>query len=413
MRESAGTLVREAQPASPTRRQRAWQRLHVAAPVLVVAVLLLLTARGQYFKHGYQGLVGFAAVGSVYGDTIGVRRGAVGTIGYDGQFYYYLALRPDLVVTCAETNTACPLDNLREMRVERILYPMTVRLLALGQPGLIPFALLLVNFLAILLTVWLVSRLCLAAGASRWLGAAAGLFTGEVLAFVRDLADPFAVMWLVLSVYLARTRRWYWSAAAVAAALLAREQLILMLPLLALPLIAQRRWPTLAICAAIALVPFAAWQVTLRVLYGAWALLNGDTHIAGLVPIPFVGLWQARSTDNFKELALSVAVPMVVALAIAVLALRRDGLRSLLTDPVPAMVLIYTLLMTLISRLQWVDIWGPGRLAAPGVVLAVVVATRVARPLCTTYALLLAAPTVLVLLTNLSFVFGAHPSVLR
>jgi hypothetical protein len=91
MQESAGTLVREAQPASPTRRQRAWQRawqrLRVAAPVLVVAVLLLLTARAEYFKHGYQGLVGFAAVGSVYGDTIGVRQGAVSAIGYDGQFY--------------------------------------------------------------------------------------------------------------------------------------------------------------------------------------------------------------------------------------------------------------------------------------------------------------------------------------
>lgn len=167
---------------------------------------------------------------------------------------------------------------------------MTARVLAFGQANLIPFVLLLINFAAILITAVLVGRMAVEMGASRWLGAAAGLFTGEVLAFVRDLNDPYAVMWLVLAVYLARKERWIWCALAVAAALLTREQLIVVVPFLALPLIAQRHWRTLALCAAVALVPFVTWQIILRIQYGTWALLNGDSRTAGLVPIPFEGL---------------------------------------------------------------------------------------------------------------------------
>ena len=114
-----------------------------------------------------------------------------------------LALHPELVATCAYDHAHCPFDD-PALRSERILYPLAARLLALGQPVAIPFALFLIDFLAILLTSGLVARLGLEAGASRWLGAAAGLFCGEALALVRDLTDPFAVLWTVLAVWLLR-----------------------------------------------------------------------------------------------------------------------------------------------------------------------------------------------------------------
>ncbi|MGH2517755.1 MAG: hypothetical protein ACRDHP_19075, partial [Ktedonobacterales bacterium] len=363
----------------------------------------------EYYKHGYMNLVGFASIGSRYGERIGITQGAIGPTGYDGQFAYYLALRPDLITSCAHDIATCPLDNLREMRAERILYPITARLLAFGQSSLLPLMLLLLNFVAILVTAALLGQLCVEQVASRWLGTAAGLFTGEALAFTRDLNDPYALMWLVLAVYLARKERWRWSAVAIAAALLTREQLVLLIPFIALPLLAQRSWRTLVWFGAIALAPFLAWQIALRVLYGAWALLNGDSHIAGLAPIPFGGFWQTRGSGDFKLIAATVALPLVIALVIAALALRRNGIRSLLRDPLPAMVIAYCLLASLLSPLQWVDVYGPGRLAAPGIVLAVLVSISVARPLRAAYALLLAGPTVLALFTNINFLLGAHP----
>jgi hypothetical protein len=166
MRSGIGALGQDQdeRPAIQARTGALRRYLLAAAPTLVLALVLLLTARTEYFKHGYTGLVGFAALGSTYGERIGITQGYVGPTGYDGQFAYYLALRPDLIITCAHAGATCPLDNLREMRAERILYPMTARLLALGQASLIPFALLLINFLAILVAAALIGQMCVERG---------------------------------------------------------------------------------------------------------------------------------------------------------------------------------------------------------------------------------------------------------
>lgn len=409
MDRAIGVAVRETAPAAKrTRAQAARRRLLALAPTLVLAVLLLLIARAEYYKHGYNSLLGFATVGWTYGARIGVP-GGVSRDGYDGQFAYYLALRPDLIGACAHPIARCPLDNLREVRVERILYPLTARALALGQPALIPFALVLVNFLAILLTSFLIGQMCVELGASRWLGLAAGLFSGETLALVHDLTDPFAVFWLVLAVYLLRKERWLLSAIALAAALLTREQLLFTVPLLALALVGRQRWGTLAAWSAIALAPFLAWQTVLRILYGSWPLLAGDTHAAGILPVPFLGFWQARTFGDFKVEAVTVALPVGIALALAALAIRRNGLSALPRDPLPAVVLVYCLILSMVASIQWADLNGPGRLAAPGVLLAMVVAAGQARLARISYALVLGVPSVVALLGDLNYLLGAHP----
>jgi len=377
-----------------------------ATPPAVVLLATVIVAWAEAIKLKYPGLIGFAELGTRYSRRVGLPGTALSPFGYDGQYNYYLARDPGLVVRCAQTWAGCPFDALRDVRMERILYPVTARLLALGQPALIPAALLLVNLLAIAGIVVLVGKLCCDAGASRWLGAA-GLYCGVILPFEIDLADPFAVFWVVLAVYLLRKRHPLWAAAAVAAALLTREQLLLYLPFLALPLLAQRRWRTLAASAAIALAPFAAWQLVLRALYGHWALLAGDTSAAGLVPIPFGGLWAMRSAHDFPLLVLTVAAPMVAAGVITVLALRGDGLRGPLRDPAPLMVLAYLALLSFTAPIQWADVWATPRLAAPAIVLAVVVSVRVNRPLRLGYAALLAATTLLPFVRDVGVVLHA------
>ena len=60
--------------------------------------------------------------------------------GYDGQYYYYIALDPAKARYYMDRPT---------YRYTRILYPITARLLALGQPELVPYSLILINWLAI------------------------------------------------------------------------------------------------------------------------------------------------------------------------------------------------------------------------------------------------------------------------
>src|SRR5579863_4602869 len=173
-READAALVTaQSAPASKS-RVAPWQRLAPLGPVLAVAVVLVLVGNLMAATLHYSRLSDFARIGARFGRHIGVQQLAVSDLGYDGQFFYYMAIRPEIIVTCAQTAATCPLDEPPE-RTQRILYPMVVRVVALGQPALVPLALLLVDLVAVLVTVAVVGQLCVEAGASRWLGAAAGL----------------------------------------------------------------------------------------------------------------------------------------------------------------------------------------------------------------------------------------------
>lgn len=347
------------------------------APLLVVACAMLFLAYVHYREQRFYvspGIVGFAEVNTVDAKRLGISDLAVNNpVGYDGQFFFYMAYKPSLIWTCPHDQAHCPTYE-PYFRWQRVFYPLVVRVLALGQPALIPYTMLLANFIGVLVVAYLIGKMAVEMGVSRWMGAAAGLFCGELLGFLRDLADPFGVLWIVVAVYLLRRNRPLWAAAAAAAAILTREQLVFYLPILALPLLAQRRWLTLAQSAAITLVPFIAWQALLHSLYGEWPLFASDTHVATLVPVPFLGLWRTRHDYDFGVTLLCAGIPLAFAIVVSLAAIWQHGPRSLLRDPVPLMALVYSLLFSMVNFLQWADVWGAGRLEDPGVVLGVLAA---------------------------------------
>lgn len=406
-RETGHRIVSAIRPVVETGR-RWWARFEPVAPLVLVAVMLLLMARTFYFqlhfdaKPGWKAYAQFADIGTISGHHLGLNslvRNHNPT-GFDGQFYYYMALDPTQPFICAHHAPTCALDDaFGIVRAERVLYAYTAGALTLGHPAWVPFTLLLVNLVAILMTCWLVMRLCVAAGASRWLGALAALYCGMSLGFLRDLADPYAVMWIVLTVYLFGRRRYTWGALTMAAALLTREQLILTLPVLLAPLALERRWWTLARSALIGIGPFLAWQITLWIVWGHFPLTTGDTRASGVaggfLPLPFHGLFEEGTRYDFGLLLAFVAVPLTVAFGIAALTLRDQwrvkGWRGWLADPTAIFVAGYALLLSVTSAIVWEDMWSPTRLAAPAIVLAVVLAARLPRPqLRATYATLLA-----------------------
>ncbi|HEU5439499.1 MAG TPA: hypothetical protein VFU88_09435, partial [Ktedonobacterales bacterium] len=116
---------------------------------------------------------------------------------------------------------------------------------------------------------------------------------------------------------------------------------------------------------------------------------------------------------DFKLEVLVVAVPLVAGAMLAVWALRRQGWRAILGEPIPAMALWYALLVSLLSPQQWVDLWAPSRLAIEAAALGMVAAIQLPRWARTSYGALLAATTLALLAGNLPYIFGAHPHVLR
>jgi hypothetical protein len=360
------------------------------APALVVAVALVVMSWAYYVRWGLDQRVwgddprpravpvwlAYNDLGRFFAVHAGLQAEAIAPIGYDGQFYYYMARDPAVIGACARAEYGCALDA-SPLREERILYPMTARLVALGDPGAIHVALFAIDFVSIVLTALLVGRMCVEAGASRWLGVAAGLFCGELLALLHDLADPYGVLWAVLAVYLLRKNRPLWCGLAVGAALLTREQLVIALPLLALPWVVRREWRRALAFAVPALAPFLAWQAILRALFGQWGLTGSVTTTRGL-RLPFLGLWEYRGGPEFGVTVAFVAVPLVCTAVVALLWLRRQGTRALLADPVPLVVLVYALFAMLTAKAEWEGPWSSARLIAPIVALGVVVACRIA-----------------------------------
>jgi len=72
-------------------------------------------------------------------------------------------------------------------RYSRILYPITARLMALRDPVLIPYTLILVNVLAVTGTVLTLAVFVSARGISPWWGLVYGLYPGTVQAVRSDL----------------------------------------------------------------------------------------------------------------------------------------------------------------------------------------------------------------------------------
>jgi hypothetical protein len=136
---------------------------------------------------------------------------------YDGEYYYFIALDP--------LNARGYLDE-PSTRYTRIVYPLLVRSLAGGQASLIPYMMVLVNWLIIPLSTWWVAIWLRRRGISVWLSLIYGLYSGTFIGLTRDLTDPLAYAFVALAVLLYDDERWrgmLLSAAAFAVACLTRE----------------------------------------------------------------------------------------------------------------------------------------------------------------------------------------------
>src|SRR5512135_2549533 len=103
-------------------------------PTSVVIIVCLLYVMGVLIRSGGDPLA-FVLLGTRFSQG-----NPQGSEGYDGQFAYQIALRP---------LEAAPYLDVPAYRYQRILNPLSARLLAFGRPELIPWALIAVNVAAI------------------------------------------------------------------------------------------------------------------------------------------------------------------------------------------------------------------------------------------------------------------------
>lgn len=290
-------------------------------------------------------------------------------VGYDGQFAYYIALDPVNARYYLDTHGKYNADP--DYRYTRILYPALARTLALGNPDLIPYTLILVNWLAIAggtlaVAVWLARR-----RVSPWLALIYAFYPGLVLVMERDLNEVLAFGLVALGVLLLdRERGGPTIPAAIAFALagLSRETTAVF-PLvygvgMALPVTRSRRDGRLlkvALFLGIALLPLILWKLFL------FHWLHSAGRAGGNYPtlLPFGGIlsyWPWHGSQ--LEEVIGVIIPALICAGMSIWAL----LRRLVTVEVWILVVNILVFVVFLNPFNYINIAGSGRVTT-GVVL--------------------------------------------
>jgi len=192
--------------------------------VLCVAVFYAVFVSVRLEQHG---ALWFVHIGSHFlsaahtSDVIRPSIGAQNTFGYDGQYYFALAADP--------SHAHDYMQGQEGIVYSRVFYPAVSRAASAGSVTALPYAMLVINLLAVLagtaaVALWFVKR-----GLSPWPALLYGLFPGLIVTVFRDLTEPLAFGLAALAALAfdrARTRRLVLSALLFALAILTRETIV-------------------------------------------------------------------------------------------------------------------------------------------------------------------------------------------
>jgi hypothetical protein len=291
----------------------------------------------------------------------------VPSAGYDGQFYYRLALDP-----ANWNHTAFGITMDQSYRYTRIGYPLLAWIFSLGQHQLVPVVLVVLNLLGVAAIAMLGGMFARDAGRHALWGLAFAGYFGLVISVGRDTAEPLAEACMLggllayrratTPMYLLATALFAWGAITretilFAPAAIAVTRLIAMARRKVTPGLADLTWVVPAV--AYGLVEFAVHFV----VKGEFPLLANSSRN---LTVPFTAMADALRYDaahiNTAHLSpIDIALLEYATLAIFILA----GMAVLTLTTAPAherlAFVFFVLQLGLLSSQIWTSTFGEGR----------------------------------------------------
>ena len=265
-------------------------RPSVAALIAALTALAFVLARWQIWAQGSIGR--FILVGRHFATPAQLPHGipVAPTYGYDGQFFYRLALNP---LNFSPTAYGIRMD--RPYRFMRIGYPALTWLFSLGQHLAVPVMLVAVNIAAVGALGYLGARFAVDGGRHALAGLLLPGYFGLITSLSRDTAEPLAAVCLLAGLLAIRARRPVLAAALLAYGALTRETVMVAVAAIAILRVASiLRGRTGAgrddLAWAVPTMAFAAWQVVVKAATGSVPLLADGGRNAGE---PFVAPLEA------------------------------------------------------------------------------------------------------------------------
>jgi len=337
-----------------------WLRRRLDHPLSVV--LLIAAAYAGYLGLRWHRFGGdwsrFICAGDEFCDPKRVTAGVFvrpRSSGYDGQFYYRLALDP---FSRRRSDFGVQLDA-PAYRHQRIVYPLLAWLVSAGNPQHVPAALVGLNFVGLLVLAALAAVWARTVGRHALWGLLIALYPGFVATFVRDLTEIVQACFLVGALLCLQRGHPMCAGILLTVAVLARETALGLAGGIGLYMAvgairgrsdALRYWPACLLPVGI----YLAWQVALRWWWGEWPLSASD----GSLGPPFVGfvrfLNQLEATSG--PLA-GVWVAELLFLGLFTVGVPWSWRRASSLPVVRAAWVLYALLATVLTTKIWVDDW--------------------------------------------------------
>jgi len=270
------------------------QILRPSVVCLLISLIYLLVTLGN---NGWDALA-FIRVGGHFDPRVGGQE-----MGYDGQFAYQIARDPA---------NGWQYVDLPAYRYQRILYPMLARVLSLGSEFVLPWMMLLINLVSVPLGVYLLEKILVNFGQSRWPALGYGLFIGTLMSLRLCLNEPLAYALVIGGIYLYLKDHIPGSAICFGLAVLTKEVTILFVAAIGLYLII-RKFRTGFVFGMIAVAPYLLWKVILFTWFQDWGFSAGGAMATSFEWIPYAGWWKLAGVSLTDFLTMSILIlPLVI-----------------------------------------------------------------------------------------------------
>ncbi len=265
----------------------------ISGLIALVAALAFVLARWQTWAKG--DITRFILVGRHFATLSQLPRGVAvaPTYGYDGQFFYRLALNP---VNFSHIAYGIRVDQ--PYRYMRIGYPWLTWLVSFGQHVLVPVMLVVINIIAVGAIGYLGGMFARQGGRHALAGLVLPAYFGLLTSLSRDTAEPLAAACLLGGLLAIRARRPVLAGLLLAYGALTRESVMVAVAAVAIVDfigVIRRRRPVRPgrdeLAWALPAAAFVAWQVVVKVAVGRFPLLvdaNGNTGSPFITPLKAV-----------------------------------------------------------------------------------------------------------------------------
>lgn len=317
-------------------------------PSSIIAIIYFMLTYYQLLLHDFD-FKYFIHIGSrfkiVNNEIEDIGRGS---IGYDGQIFYFIALNP--------FNAWKLFGEDASYRYQRILFPFLIRFFSLGKVELMPLIMLLINFISIIIATDILRRILKINLKNEFYSLFYGLFVGQLLAYSFDVVEPFLYMLIALAIYALMNNKLKVGMLLFALAMLAKETTIFFLGAYALSILLTHKYKYFIKFVAISIFPFLVLQISLKILFGKFGILESGP---GFEIIPFYGIaMHEYNLSSFFKVFYVIVIPTCVACYLSIKEFYKRNF-----NPSVLYLFFNALFMVFLTRHTYHDIGAFGRTA--------------------------------------------------